>query len=159
MCLREGFSCIYPPEHTRPTAKCFGLQMWFTLTQKALFVHGFFPLIHSPKCVMVHCVQSILMVLVFSPKLPESFFYHPLLLKCRSFEPDPLKIKSYVLQKAKFWTFLIICCRSQDGKKTTGISFWFSLTLSCVLLCHESSITPFGWREHVFFLSVTRRNC
>lgn len=54
----------------RTTVKCFGPQIWFTLTEKALFAHGSLPLIRGPKCVMVRCVQSILMVLVFSPKLP-----------------------------------------------------------------------------------------
>lgn len=158
MCLREGFSCIYPPEHTRPTAKCFGLQMWFTLTQKALFVHGFFPLIHSPKCVMVHCVQSILMVLVFSPKLPESFL-SPLTFEVQIFWTWSTENKILYPAESKILNIFDYLLQAPRWKKKTGISFWFSLTLSCVLLCHESSITPFGWREHVFFLSVTRRNC
>lgn len=49
-------------------------RIWFTSAQKELIVHTFSGS-HNYKCVMVHCVQSILIVLVFSPKFSGSFSY------------------------------------------------------------------------------------
>lgn len=102
--------------HLSPkTVKCFGPQIWFTLTEKALFAHGSLPLIRIPKCVMVRCVQSILMVLVFSPKLPVLLSSLSLLLKCKSFEPD-------ILQKSKKnkinFSFLDYLRQALSKKKT-----------------------------------------
>lgn len=152
MRLEEGLSCIYPPEQTRPTTKCFRPQIWFYLDID-LYMFFFSPLIHSSECVTVHSVQSIFMVLVFSPKLPGSFSYLSVFV-VQIFWTSSIENKLYTADIDVLNSFDYLPQAPRRKQKTLASHFAaLSHCLVCYCVMNRPPLPPLG-EENMFSSSL-----
>lgn len=157
MRLGEGFSCIYSPEQNRPTAKCFGLQIWFTSTQEVLFVHDFFPLDSQPQmCYGSLCTKHFNGSCVFS-KTPWRFFLTSLThfwvkifwtFKVKNLCPA----ESNILNS---FDYLLLLPRWEKKKKEKLASHFGALShcLVCYCVMNHPPLPPLG-EENMFSSSL-----
>lgn len=149
MRLGEGFSCIYIPQNTpdHRTVECFWLQIWFTSTQTVLFVHDLFP----SKSVMVHCVQSILIVFGFFSKTHQEVF---LTSEVQMFFTLSIKNKKnllYILQKAMFQNIFDHLLQLQDEHPFHFVALSHCPVCYCVM--NRPPLPPLG-EENMFSSSL-----
>lgn len=112
------------------------------------------PSIDNSKCVMVHCVQRIIMVLVFSPKLSGSFSYLTL-LEHRSFKNESIENKNvYRAERNVLKHFLLPAADSKMRKKNLAshfVALSHCLVYYCVMDCPP--LPPLG-EENMFSSSL-----